>query len=731
MPPAARWWGPRATRSQGRAPRRAPSRRLAAGALAAAAVVAVAVSALALRDDQPPSPKPVAASTARPPRGRRVIGASAREHSLGRPVRLRTRPPGRRRRGPLGLAPAPERAANPAHRHAHARAEGRGQAPVGLARPARRGRRLCLGGSGRRARARAHLDLERPARPLSPGGLARDRAHRRRGDAVRSGARARSPGSFPETASPGGTSRTTAAGRITFGDGALWSLEDPGVLRKLDPETGRELAQIDLHATVSDVAVGGGRVWASVVPDGVVYALDESNLRVRRRLASGPDPERISFAAGRLWIANSAAGTVTSLDPRTGARTRLSIGALPTSVAYGNGVVWAGTVPEPPPLPPAGGPELRLSFPGEYLTLDPAASHSTADEQLEEATCAGLLAYPDAAGPAGKRLRPEVAAAMPRVSADGRTYTFRIRRGFRFSPPSHEAVTAATFKHTLERAFSPKLGSGGRGQSEAPAIEGLPAFLAGKAAHVSGIRASGETLSITLVRPSGDFLGRISLPHLCPVPLSAPIRPADARRRTAVVGSVLRLLDRGRARRAAAQPGLRRPPAAALGADRLHARRPHARKRWRSSIAASSTTCRSTSTAGPCSIVGACSIGASGPAATPRARGPAPLPHHGAVPRLHRAQRRTDRSSATCGSGAPSTTHSTVRSSRPHFTTRRATRSSHRASTAFRQARCIRSTGPTSRSPDGSPAIDAGTRFSRTARSSRTATTAFARSHRV
>src|SRR5207344_2430666 len=28
-----------------------------------------------------------------------------------------------------------------------------------------------------------------------------------------------------------------------------------------------------------------------------------------------------------------------------------------------------------------------------------------------------------------------------------------------------------------------------------------------------------------LVRPSGDFLGRISMPHLCPVPLSAPIRP--------------------------------------------------------------------------------------------------------------------------------------------------------------------------------------------------------------
>src|SRR5207342_3051025 len=105
--------------------------------------------------------------------------------------------------------------------------------------------------------------------------------------------------------------------------------------------------------------------------------------------------------------ANSAAGTVTSLDLRSGKRRRVTVGAPPAAVAYRDGVVWTPTVPEPPPLPPAGGPELRLSLPGNYLTLDPAVSHSTADQQLEAATCAGLLAYPDAAGPAAMRLRPE------------------------------------------------------------------------------------------------------------------------------------------------------------------------------------------------------------------------------------------------------------------------------------------------------------------------------------
>lgn len=329
----------------------------------------------------------------------------------------------------------------------------------------------------------------------------------------------------PENGTSGREMPYDGSGRLAFGDGALWSLDGLGVIRKLDPQTGRTLARRDLHATVSDVVVAGGRVWAAVVPDGVVYGLDDRDLRVRRTVAVGADPERLSFGGGRLWIANTAAGVVTSLDPRTSERRRFELGAKPAAAAYGGGAVWAGTVPEPPPLPPAGGSELRISLPGDYLTLDPAASHSDAGAQFETATCANLLGYRDRNGSAGKLLVPEVAAAMPQVTNGGRTYTFRIRRGFRFSPPSNEEMTAATFKHSFERLLSPRLGTGGRGPSDAPAIAGLVAFRAGTAAHISGIVARGQTLSITLVRPSGDFLTRISLPHLCPVPLATPIHP--------------------------------------------------------------------------------------------------------------------------------------------------------------------------------------------------------------
>ena len=142
--------------------------------------------------------------------------------------------------------------------------------------------------------------------------------------------------------------------------------------------------------------------------------------------------------------------------------------------------------------------------------------------QFMYATCSNLLRYPDASGTAGARLQPEIAAAQPVVSNGGRTYTFRIRRGFRFSPPSNEPVTAETFRHTLERSLSPK-NEFSAGPFLAPDIAGEDAYRAGKAAHLSGVAAQGDRLAITLVKPAGDFLTRLSMFAFCPVPRSVPV----------------------------------------------------------------------------------------------------------------------------------------------------------------------------------------------------------------
>jgi ABC-type oligopeptide transport system substrate-binding subunit len=299
---------------------------------------------------------------------------------------------------------------------------------------------------------------------------------------------------------------------------------DNGLVVKVDPGTNRVVRETPLHGFASDLAVRGGLVWVSIVPDGAAYKLTENDLSVEGSSAVGPDPERISAGGGYLWIANTAAKSLSRLALGTGTKTAFAARSEPTVVAYGDGLLWTGAAPEPAPLAPVGGQELRISTPTQNFDTDPAHAGGPTSVQYLYATCANLLDYPDSAGRDGTQLRPEIAAAMPTVSNGGRTYTFRIRRGFLFSPPSNEPVTAETFRHTIERTLAPSQGHGWPFGAE---ILGAAAYSAGKARHISGIAVHGNVLSITLVRPAGDFLKRISMPNFCPVPIHGPLQRSN------------------------------------------------------------------------------------------------------------------------------------------------------------------------------------------------------------
>src|SRR5437667_238478 len=135
---------------------------------------------------------------------------------------------------------------------------------------------------------------------------------------------------------------------------------------------------------------------------------------------------------------------------------------------------------------------------------DPAGTQAAFNPwqvQFQYATCAKLFNYPDAGGTAGMRLVPEVAAGFPALTDGGRTVTFRIRRGFHFSPPSNEPVTAESFRHELERVLSRTLQPGPWGLAELHDIVGAAAYHEGKAAHVTGISVRGDTLVLRLVQP--------------------------------------------------------------------------------------------------------------------------------------------------------------------------------------------------------------------------------------
>ncbi|MGH2867277.1 MAG: ABC transporter substrate-binding protein [Solirubrobacteraceae bacterium] len=133
--------------------------------------------------------------------------------------------------------------------------------------------------------------------------------------------------------------------------------------------------------------------------------------------------------------------------------------------------------------------------------------------------------YPDETGLAGSQLKPEVAQAMPTRSPDGRTYTFTIRRGFRFSPPSGQPVTAQTFKDSIERTLSPAMHSYFAANGYLADVVGAGRYMAGEASHITGIVARGDNLTIRLTSPAGDFLSQIALPGFCAVPSDTPTKP--------------------------------------------------------------------------------------------------------------------------------------------------------------------------------------------------------------
>lgn len=147
---------------------------------------------------------------------------------------------------------------------------------------------------------------------------------------------------------------------------------------------------------------------------------------------------------------------------------------------------------------------------GDIGPIDPAQNFISFGWQIEYATCAELVNYPDSATPTTPQ--PEVAKSVD-VSADGLTYTFKLRGNYRFSPPSNAPVTADAFKRALERVRDPALGSPGAKYFR----------------DVVSVTSDGDKrLAITLARPAGDFLSRLAMPFMCAVPPDTPATPQSA-----------------------------------------------------------------------------------------------------------------------------------------------------------------------------------------------------------
>jgi DNA-binding SARP family transcriptional activator/ABC-type transport system substrate-binding protein len=307
---------------------------------------------------------------------------------------------------------------------------------------------------------------------------------------------------------------------LAYAAGAVWAVSDQGGLARIDASTNSVTATAAVPKPLFWVAAGGGFAWTANETKGTVYKVGPTG-EIVATYRTGDGARSVSFANGALWVANSDAGTLSAIDAASGAVNTYRFGhPLGDAVAVGRYVllyIGEGLTAEDriSALP---GKVAKLVIP--IFTLDPtdpAVASEPAALEIERAITAGLLVHVVGAG-----LRPELAASMPTISTDGRTYTFRLRRGLRFSPPSDALITADVIRDSVERALSPKLGSVRPGAGSLRALAGTPAYERGMREHISGIRVHGDTISFTLKVPSPDFLERISLSFFSPVPPGTP-----------------------------------------------------------------------------------------------------------------------------------------------------------------------------------------------------------------
>ncbi|MDX6515490.1 MAG: hypothetical protein QOH73_1156 [Gaiellaceae bacterium] len=346
---------------------------------------------------------------------------------------------------------------------------------------------------------------------------------------------------------------------VAAGEGAVWVANaTDGTVTRIDPVSGRKTLTFPAIIGASGVAVGFGRVWVVSPPSGKVVAIDPRSGNVLDEIGVGGDPGALAVGADAIWVANRSDGTVSRIDPRSFAVTSLvRVGRGPDGIAAGRRHIWVtnggdGTLSRFDPSktgavdsislqnPPRG---IALTPRGVYVAvgssgaehrggaltvvaagidfIDPALAYLTSAWSILTVTNDGLVGFRRAGGVQGIQLVPNLAVSLPTPTDSGRTYTFQLRPGIRYS--DGKLVQPADFRHTLERLF--QLDSPGalyyRG------IVGANRCKKGRPCDLSrGIvtDAGARTVSIHLTAPDGDLLSKLALPFAFVVPASTSAR---------------------------------------------------------------------------------------------------------------------------------------------------------------------------------------------------------------
>ncbi len=329
-----------------------------------------------------------------------------------------------------------------------------------------------------------------------------------------------------------GTGRTRSVvrtggnpGGLAAADGAVWVATDSsGLLARIDARTGRLTSTLRVGDAPATVAAGASGLWVVSPLDATASQVDPRRHEVTATIALGGQPAALAESGGSVWIGDRADGTLLRLAPGSEVVTRFGLGGRVSALAAARGALWAA-------IDTAGtshrGSTLA-TIDGPVTTIDPAAA--TAEDlpptRLFGLTNDGLVTLNHVARQQGTRLVPDLALALPAPTDGGRTYTFRLRPGIRYSTGA--LVRPSDVTHSFERLFQ----LGGAGAPYYQAISGAAACRKAPAGCdlSRGIVADDRAGTVTfhLTQPDPDFLPKLTLAFADVLPATVPGRQARA-----------------------------------------------------------------------------------------------------------------------------------------------------------------------------------------------------------
>jgi YVTN family beta-propeller protein len=345
---------------------------------------------------------------------------------------------------------------------------------------------------------------------------------------------------------------------VAYGGGAVWVTNSTdGTVTRIDPTSGRSGKAFPAVVGASGIAFGFGRLWVASPPTATIVVLELRTGRLLREIGVGGEPTAVTAGGGAIWVANRADGTVSQIDPRTFAVTDVvPVGRKPVGITAGPDSVWVanegdGTVSrfdpksgeaestalENPPrglaLGPSGvyvavgsrgtehrGGELRVVA-SSLDSVDPAIAYQLESWAMLTITNDGLVGFRRVGGVQGIQLVPDLAVSLPTPTDGGKTYTFEVRRGIRYS--NGMSVRPDDFRRALERVFELR----SPGASYYARVVGADRCAKGKPCDLSrGVVVDGgsRTVSFHLTGPDGDFLTKLAMPWAYAVPAGSPRR---------------------------------------------------------------------------------------------------------------------------------------------------------------------------------------------------------------